>query len=339
MKPEISIIIPCFNAAKTIEAALLGIPNNNFGRRIEVILIDDGSSDDTVSIARACRADIQIVSTENRGASAARNLGIRLARGNWMQFLDADDCLISNSVWRRLDFAVHTNADVLISDWVDLLDRYWLPKGLPADPLLNGCHRSACWKTLSLHGLEVACATSFWAPPASILYRRSIVEKVGSFRPDLPIIQDARFLFDAAFLGGSFVHFTEIAAGYRISHDSLSRSNPGQFLLDCMLNGEQIEELWITRYGKLDGAKHDAILKIFSSSAVGMIRIGHPHALIAIRALDRRGYTLSFLFRVYLSLAEVLDLNSAQYASKLILWVGRVFRWLVRLRFKCNSLD
>ena len=91
---------------------------------------------------------------------------------------------------------------------------------------------------------EVACATRFWAPPAALMYRRSLVDKIGGFRPDLPVIQDARFLFDAASHGAGFARSPHVGAFYRVRPQSLSRRDPARFWRDVLLNGTQIEALW-----------------------------------------------------------------------------------------------
>ena len=63
---------------------------------------------------------------------------------------------------------------------------------------------------------EIALITQFWAPPAATTYRRSIVQKIGGWKEWLPIIQDARFLQDAALVGGRFVYVSGVGAKYRV---------------------------------------------------------------------------------------------------------------------------
>src|SRR5712692_4310322 len=70
--------------------------------------------------------------------------------------------------------------------------------------------------------------------------RRSLVEKIGGFREDLPVIQDARFLSDATYHGASFVHSPHLGARYRISLQGLSRRDPARFWRDVLLSGRQI---------------------------------------------------------------------------------------------------
>ena len=72
--------------------------------------------------------------------------------------------------------------------------------------------------------IEVATATSeFWAPPAALLYRREIVDRIAGWPAGLPVIQDARYLFEAARHQARFVYVSGVGAYYRVSPNSLSR--------------------------------------------------------------------------------------------------------------------
>lgn len=111
MPPLVSIIIPVYNAstfiAKTIEFTLLQTYKN-----VELIIIDDGSKDSSFEIARQYEKDnVMVVKQANRGASAARNLGISLAQGEFIQFLDADDFIHPLKIERQI---------ATLSDYSDL---------------------------------------------------------------------------------------------------------------------------------------------------------------------------------------------------------------------------
>lgn len=89
MIPEISIIIPVFRAERTLSLCIESLLKQTF-TDVEIILIDDGSPDDCGKICDDyARRDsrIQVFHTENRGVSAARNLGLQVARGKWIQNL------------------------------------------------------------------------------------------------------------------------------------------------------------------------------------------------------------------------------------------------------------
>ena len=87
-----SVIIPCYNSEKTISEAIHSIPNNPSD--IEIIVIDDGSSDDTCNIVNVLCDEykgIVLIKQENQGAGAARQKGVKTAKGEYLTFLDSDD--------------------------------------------------------------------------------------------------------------------------------------------------------------------------------------------------------------------------------------------------------
>jgi len=86
----VSVVIPCYNDARFLPRALKSVFTQTH-REWEILLVDDGSTDDTPRIAAACGDRIRYFRRENRGAGAARNLGIGEARGEFVAFLDADD--------------------------------------------------------------------------------------------------------------------------------------------------------------------------------------------------------------------------------------------------------
>jgi GT2 family glycosyltransferase len=260
---SVSVVIPAWNAAGTLGQTI----RSALGQRgvDEVIVVDDGSTDDTAAIARAFGAQVRVESIPNGGVSRARNHGFSLATGEWVQFVDSDDQLLPGTIDRRL--AVGADADVIVTDWVEFTDDAELCDHASL------CRRSSDWTAMAAVGAEVACATSFWAPPVAVLYRRAVVERIGGFRKDLPVIQDARHLFDAALAGARFAHVAEVGAAYRVQAGSLSRRDPAAFWRDVLLNGMQIRDAWRAR-GALDAAKARAVADIFTSAAHGLFHAG-----------------------------------------------------------------
>ena len=110
-QPLVSAVVPAYNAARTLRAAVESILLQTVGD-IEVIVVDDGSEDDTAEVARAI-ADprVRLISQANLGASAARNAGIHSARGRYIAFLDADDLWLPDKLARQLAL-LHSRPDV-----------------------------------------------------------------------------------------------------------------------------------------------------------------------------------------------------------------------------------
>ena len=115
--PTVSVIIPAYNAAKYIGEALDSVFHQTFASH-EVIVINDGSPD-THELERkvqAYPARIQYIKQENRGAAAARNAGLRVAKGEFVAFLDADDTWSPNFLERQIEFLERSKADLVYSD-------------------------------------------------------------------------------------------------------------------------------------------------------------------------------------------------------------------------------
>lgn len=115
MTPLVSIIIPCYNAerwlAETLESALAQTWTAK-----EILVINDGSTDSSLAVAQQYTTrGVRVIDQPNRGASAARNHGLRLARGDFIQFLDADDLLAPNKIELQIHALAGTKADVLAS--------------------------------------------------------------------------------------------------------------------------------------------------------------------------------------------------------------------------------
>ena len=101
VKPLVSILIPAYNAEETIAASIQSAICQTWPRT-EIIVVNDGSTDRTAELASRFQSKAVVVSTSNRGAAAARNHAYGLSRGDFIQWLDADDVLASDKVERQL---------------------------------------------------------------------------------------------------------------------------------------------------------------------------------------------------------------------------------------------
>ncbi|HEY1980053.1 MAG TPA: glycosyltransferase [Xanthobacteraceae bacterium] len=175
---RVAIIIPCFNGGGTLAATLQSALAQDVP--VEVVVIDDGSTDNSRTIAAGFEPAVRVISGPNRGVSLARNAGIAATAANWIVFLDADDLLEPGTLGKRLATAREANADVVISDWLDVHDD-------GSGRLTPGKRNTIDWEALAAEP-ELATAVQAWATTAAILYHRSIVERIGGFRVDLPIM-------------------------------------------------------------------------------------------------------------------------------------------------------
>src|ERR1700744_1176722 len=116
--PLVSIIIPLYNAGNYISETLQSALDQTWPNK-EIIIVDDGSTDNSLAIAKSFESEfVKVLSQENKGASAARNKGLSIAKGEYIQFLDADDLLSPNKIAAQLEKLNGSTIHVGICDTV-----------------------------------------------------------------------------------------------------------------------------------------------------------------------------------------------------------------------------
>jgi glycosyltransferase involved in cell wall biosynthesis len=252
-EPAVSVLVPCYNKRVYLEETLQSVYAQTY-RDWELIVVDDGSTDGSPQILQRHADRLRVILQANRGASAARQRALDAARGRYIQYLDADDLLLPDALAHRVAALERTDADVAYSDWQKLRPN---PGGFVRAEVVPRRIDDVDPDP------EVACFTSFWSPPAAILYTRRIVERIGPWNASLPVIQDARYLLDAALAGGRFVHVPGVSALYRDdASNSLSRRSGHAFVTDVFRNAEQVTRVWESR-GQLTEAQKRALARCY----------------------------------------------------------------------------
>ena len=116
MSPLVSVIIPCYNAANWVEQSIQSALNQTY-QPIEVIVIDNGSTDGSVEVIKSFGDTITSEAGPNLGADHARNRGLELARGEYLQFLDAEDYLLPEKIARQMRVLQASDTNVVYEDW------------------------------------------------------------------------------------------------------------------------------------------------------------------------------------------------------------------------------
>jgi glycosyltransferase involved in cell wall biosynthesis len=237
--PDVSVLVPCFNKADYVEETLASVYAQR-GPSLEIIVVDDGSTDGSAAVLERHRNRCTLILGPNRGASAARQTALCQARGRYVAYLDADDLLEPDALARLVSALETSGGDVAYGAF----QRY--VRGLDGS-FSRGEVVARRWQDVD-EDLEIACFTRFWVPPAALLYRHALLERMPAWNPSLPVIQDARYLQEAAFAGGRFVQVHEVVALYREdASNSLSKRSALGFARDVYRNALEVEELWRTR--------------------------------------------------------------------------------------------
>ncbi len=132
--PLVSVVIPAYNAQKFVLQAVRSVLDQCY-ESVEILLVDDGSTDQTTEIVRQHAPTVHIIRQENAGVAAARNTGLRQARGELICFLDADDGWLPGKLAAQVAYMqTHPEVGLLYHDWL-----VWRPDATgcyPALPLL-----------------------------------------------------------------------------------------------------------------------------------------------------------------------------------------------------------
>lgn len=163
-KTCISIIIPFYNASNYIKNCLNSIQSQNFDKPFEVIMVDDASTDNSQKTIKEFNYhNLNIYSlAKNSGPSAARNLGLKKAKGDYIFFMDVDDIIDTNSLELLYDVAIKNNCDFVFSDFKRIENNknlrknffnYSIDKFFGAEEINNGMREQIHFNSLGHLGL------------------------------------------------------------------------------------------------------------------------------------------------------------------------------------------
>lgn len=110
---KVSVVIPTYNASKTIERSILSIVNQDL-KDIQIIIVNDGSTDDTLNVLKKFTDNrFIVINKDNRGVSSARNVGIEVANGEYIAFLDSDDYYDLDAIKKMYELAHNNDLDIV----------------------------------------------------------------------------------------------------------------------------------------------------------------------------------------------------------------------------------
>ncbi len=120
--PQISVVMPAYNAAAFVRRAIESVWAQTL-KPLELIVVDDGSADETAAVARRVDPRTIVIRQQNGGPGAARNRGVQQARGNWIAFIDADDAWRTHKLERQFPHLLRPEIGVVFSQVVNPLER------------------------------------------------------------------------------------------------------------------------------------------------------------------------------------------------------------------------
>lgn len=211
---RVSVIVPCYNAAPTLPATIESVLAQTW-RNTEVIVVNDGSTDASLEIARRYEPrGVRVVDQPNRGAAAARNAGLAQASGDFIQFLDADDLIAPDKIAHQVQRLLSEKGALASGAWARF----------HGDPASAGFVAEPAWRDLA--GVEFLCLhfeAGWMMPPAAWLAARSVVEQAGPWNESLSLNDDGEY-FARVMLAAREIRFCAAARSYYRSGNPASLS-------------------------------------------------------------------------------------------------------------------
>jgi glycosyltransferase involved in cell wall biosynthesis len=299
-RKTVSVIIPVFNGEATIAAAIDSAIAQEFGGDLEVIVVNDGSTDATSSALDAYRGRVTVLDRVNGGPAPARNAGVRASHGEYIAFLDADDIWMPRKLEKTMAALdsdrgggaamVYTNA-LMMAAGGEMLGTTYTPEDEKRAPAMEDM----------LSGLRNIL-------PSTAVMKRATFDKIGGFREEFstghPQWEDSYFMIVAR-EQGRFVYLDEPTVLYRVAasvQESLKRrrvwrddsENSETMRIDRYVrNSELMDRLVRDRYGE---RALRLIAAIRRATAGLLVSVGLTAMLDYDRHFARRCYRLALRY-------------------------------------------
>lgn len=203
--PKVSIVIPVYNHARYLSESIGSVINQTYSN-IELIVLDDGSTDGTSEILRKLEGQFIWESHQNMGQALTLNKGWRMAKGSILAYLSADDILYPRAVERCVKALLDNPHAALCYPDFDLIN--------PSSDVIRSV--SAPEYSYDEMVINFKCA-----PGVGAFFRRSIYERAGEWNPELRQHPDYEYWLRLG-LHGEFVHLKECLGGFRVHEESQS---------------------------------------------------------------------------------------------------------------------
>lgn len=240
----ISVVIPCFNCEKFVTRAINSVEKQSF-EDWEIIAVNNNSTDNTRAVLEQVERQLpqrfKLLDEFKKGAPAARNTGLRHAKGEWIQFLDADDELLPVKLQDQVDLIKTQQADVIISEAI--VFKWVNGKTLEST---RKVYKSDFWSGLILSLLGITSAN---------LWRKSLLEEVGGWNESISSSQEYDLMFrlmknDAKIVFDSKVN-TVINQADSVISKSLDKEKVSQ-IVDNRIQLRLDIEQYLTETGQLN---------------------------------------------------------------------------------------
>jgi glycosyltransferase involved in cell wall biosynthesis len=309
--PKVSVIIPSFNYARFVANAVDSVLAQTFTDH-EIIVIDDGSTDNTREILSVYKGRINYIYQENKGLSGARNTGIRAAKGEWIALLDADDEWYPNKLEEQMRvLGQNPQINIIFSDYVIFNDSGVVKESNPppkeffkeTNRLLernNGAVLIAnIFQELILVGCCITTLTS--------IFKKDLAQKVGLFNESLRMCEDYEFWLRCS-RDNVFCYLNKVLAKCFLNSGGMSgigmRRNVGYSYGEA----QAIELNWSIIPDDIRNKVKARLLQLYFDAVWGSYKIKDYHVCVreALRSLRLNPFQFKVIVYLFLSIFKSL---------------------------------
>ena len=265
-EPFISVVIPTYNSENFITKTLETVCSQTYNN-YEVIISDDGSTDDTVETARAFfdrygHRESKILINSHEGAAAARNRGIEVANGDWISFLDSDDLWFEKKLSMVADYILQNEVDVICHSVIE-----------------KSSEKEILVKRYDFHNYKVSPFLSLYRSnslgTSAITVKKNHLVKAGLFDKSLPAAHDYDLWLRVAMIPNIRIGFIRDPLVYYITRQGNISSNVEQ-RLQCLLKIEKKYYKVLKRSSKFPRIERARFRgRAFATSGLALIRAGN----------------------------------------------------------------
>ncbi len=317
--PIVSVIIPSFNCAKFVTNAVDSVLAQTF-TDYEIIVIDDGSTDNTKDVLSSFSGRITYIYQENRGLPGARNAGIRASRGEWVALLDADDEWYPNKLEEQMRVVVSTpDVGFIFSDYNSFNDNGLIKEMMSITnqltPLMGfkkqirglsynsgACVRANIFQDLLLFGCCINTPTIF--------FKKNLAEQAGLFNESLRMCEDYEFWLRCS-KGNDFCYLNKALAKYRINIEGMSGDGMQRNMRHAYGEAHAIELNWDIIPKEIRKEVKSRILELYFDAVWGSYRTGEYLVCVreAARSLKLNLFQLKIFIYLLLATLRLCALN------------------------------
>ncbi|WP_051691690.1 glycosyltransferase family 2 protein [Pedobacter borealis] len=263
LQPLVSIIIPVYNLENYIAETINSVLNQTW-KNIEIIIVDDGSKDQTLAIAKKFECNkVKVFHQKNRGASAARNLGLKKISGDYIQYLDADDLLSTDKIESQLNALKGSQNKVAICPTVYFNDGENPFKKKPdlRDSLFQYETKNTVDFLLNLYGVNgngSMITIHSWLTPISV------IKKAGPWNEQISVDDDGEYFCRVALNADEIVPINNVYNYYRKYKDGTNLASQKSIkAMESIFNGLTLKEQHLLAVKNEDKIKETFALAYF----------------------------------------------------------------------------